>query len=321
MSYLPRGIVGQPALQVSGIPAREQASALQVAQLLRGLRLRRDHLVEGVIEGHRVIVSTLVLKSTSWIQEQEHDSILHFSVQTPMTQHSHPPMALYLNLSTSCREPVCSREAHPWVSTSPHWNISVALIPSTVQGSYLIPWIGSVSRVDKNSNDFGSRQQGCTTFWYHLCVKVIGTLLKHEVCAGIGGNWKEFHVPAKQMGCWWAAWPNEKRHRPWCPHSSSTDTAAAQLHLPSNAGNGQRSADMAEVWLKKEWWHMTKKVEKWYKGKKVFCWKCVSWVPGEWKKKPEGKVPLQALAGKTFCPRVKSESSVCLVTNHLLKPV
>lgn len=94
MSYLARGIVGQPALQVSGIPAREQASALQVAQLLRGLRLRRDHLVEGVIEGHRVIVSTLVLKSTSWIQEQEHDSILHFSVQTPMTQHS-PHQWLY----------------------------------------------------------------------------------------------------------------------------------------------------------------------------------------------------------------------------------
>lgn len=65
ISYLPRGIVGQPALQVSGVPAREQASALQVAQLLRGLGFRRDHLVEGVVECHRVIVSTLVLENTS----------------------------------------------------------------------------------------------------------------------------------------------------------------------------------------------------------------------------------------------------------------
>lgn len=65
MSHLPGGIVRQPALQVCGIPAREQASALQVSQLLGGLGFRRDHLVEGVIERHRVVVSTLVLKNTS----------------------------------------------------------------------------------------------------------------------------------------------------------------------------------------------------------------------------------------------------------------
>lgn len=187
---------------MGGIPAGEQASALQGAQLRRGLGLCRDHLVEGVVERHRVIVSTLVLENTSWIQEQEHDSALRFSVQIPMTQHSHPPMPLYVNVSTPCREPVSSGKHIRGLSTFPT-EISLWLsTPSPAQGSYLIPRIGSVSRVDQNSDDFGSRQQGCTTFWYHLCVKVIGTLLKHEVCAGIGGNGKEFHVPAKQKGCW-----------------------------------------------------------------------------------------------------------------------
>lgn len=133
ISYLPRGIVGQPALQVSGVPAREQASALQVAQLLRGLGFRRDHLVEGVVECHRVIVSTLVLENTSWIQEQERNSALRFSVQSPMTQHSHPPVPLYVNLSTPCREPASFREAHPWAFYLPPWNISVAFTPSTAQ--------------------------------------------------------------------------------------------------------------------------------------------------------------------------------------------
>lgn len=101
-----------------------------------------------------------------------------------------------------------------------------ALTHGAVPGSYLVPRIRSVSRVDQNSNDFGSRQQGCTTFRYHLCVKVIGTLLKHEVCAGIGGDGKEFHVPAKQTGRWWAAWPDkEMAHDTMCLHLFNTHSS------------------------------------------------------------------------------------------------
>ena len=62
LSYLPGGVVRQPALQVGRVPAREQAAALQVAQLRRGLGCCGDHLVEGVIERHGVTVSALVLK-------------------------------------------------------------------------------------------------------------------------------------------------------------------------------------------------------------------------------------------------------------------
>lgn len=61
LPYLPRGVIGQPSLQVSGIQSRAQAAVPQVVQLRRGLGPRRNHLVKGVVECHGVAVSTLVL--------------------------------------------------------------------------------------------------------------------------------------------------------------------------------------------------------------------------------------------------------------------
>lgn len=133
-SYLPRGVVRQPALQVSWVPAREQASALQVAQFLRGLGFCRDHLEEGVIERHRVIVSTLVLKNTSWIKEQE-NKILPFLHQLTH-QCAHP---LYLTLQAACiTSPGLPVEMDPWFSaplehlSHSHPKNSVGKLPGTM---------------------------------------------------------------------------------------------------------------------------------------------------------------------------------------------
>lgn len=55
----------EPALDVRGVPARHQAAVLQGPELGSGLGPGRDHLVEGVLQGHRVVVGSLVLSNTS----------------------------------------------------------------------------------------------------------------------------------------------------------------------------------------------------------------------------------------------------------------
>lgn len=53
-----------------------------------------------------------------------------------------------------------------------------------------------------------------------------------------------------------------------------------QLHLPSNAVNGQMGAELAEAWLKKEWWSIMEKAEDDTRVRKVFCWECAPQAPG-----------------------------------------
>lgn len=61
--------------------------------------------------------------------------------------------------------------------------------------SHLVPGVSPVRRVDEHCQDFGSGKQGSSSLRSHLCVKVVGTLFKHEVCADIGREWEEVHVP------------------------------------------------------------------------------------------------------------------------------
>lgn len=55
----------EPALDVRGVPAWHQAAVLQGPELRSSLRPGRDHLVEGVLQGYRVVVGSLVLSNTS----------------------------------------------------------------------------------------------------------------------------------------------------------------------------------------------------------------------------------------------------------------
>lgn len=99
--YLPRGVIRLPSFQVSRIHSREQASALQVAQLQVGLGFRSNHLVEGVIESHRVAVSTLVLGNKHMIRRSEHRTLPFPSqcarsplLSAALGQHKHTPVLL-----------------------------------------------------------------------------------------------------------------------------------------------------------------------------------------------------------------------------------
>lgn len=58
------GVKGaEPALNVGGVPAGDQAAVLQGTQLQGRVGPGRDHLVEGVLQGHGVIVGSLVLRA------------------------------------------------------------------------------------------------------------------------------------------------------------------------------------------------------------------------------------------------------------------
>lgn len=58
------GVKGaEPALNVGGVPAGDQAAVLQGTQLRGRVGPGRDHLVEGVLQGHGVIVGSLVLRA------------------------------------------------------------------------------------------------------------------------------------------------------------------------------------------------------------------------------------------------------------------
>lgn len=66
---------------------------------------------------------------------------------------------------------------------------------------YLIPGISSVWWVDEDRQDFSFGQQGCGSFRGYVWVKVAGTLLKHVVCADVGGEWEKLHVPDNNNRC------------------------------------------------------------------------------------------------------------------------
>lgn len=63
--YLVGMVAVQPALDVGGIPAWHQAAVLQGPQLCSSLRPSCDHLVEGVLQGDRVVVGSLMLSNMS----------------------------------------------------------------------------------------------------------------------------------------------------------------------------------------------------------------------------------------------------------------
>lgn len=52
----------EPALDVGGVPAGDQAAVLEGTQLQGRVGPSRDHLVKGVLQGHWVIVCALVLR-------------------------------------------------------------------------------------------------------------------------------------------------------------------------------------------------------------------------------------------------------------------
>lgn len=53
----------EPALDVHGVPAGAQAAALQRAELGGRVRASCDHLMEGVLQSHGIVVRSLVLRS------------------------------------------------------------------------------------------------------------------------------------------------------------------------------------------------------------------------------------------------------------------
>lgn len=61
--------------------------------------------------------------------------------------------------------------------------------------SHLVPGVSPVRRVDEHYQDFGSGKQSSSSLRSYLSVKIVGTLFKHEVCADIGREWEEVHVP------------------------------------------------------------------------------------------------------------------------------
>ena len=54
--------MAEPAAQVCGIPARHQTATLQHTQLDGGIASRGDDIIEGVFQGNRVIMGSLVLE-------------------------------------------------------------------------------------------------------------------------------------------------------------------------------------------------------------------------------------------------------------------
>lgn len=61
-SYLVGMKGAEPALNVGGVPAGDQAAALEGPQLQGRIRPSRDHFVEGILQGHWVIMGSLVLQ-------------------------------------------------------------------------------------------------------------------------------------------------------------------------------------------------------------------------------------------------------------------
>lgn len=99
--YLPRGIICQPSIQMSGIQARGQTAVLQVMQLLRGVRPSRNHLIEGIVEGQGVTVSPLVLSVQREGERSKFDThFAHFhwaaSMNTWGVPYLHNPRSAFL---------------------------------------------------------------------------------------------------------------------------------------------------------------------------------------------------------------------------------
>lgn len=72
------------------------------------------------------------------------------------------------------------------------------VVVETVKASHLVPGISSVRRVDEHGQDLGSGEQSGGSLRSHLGVEVVCALLKHEVCADVGREWEEVHIPEEK---------------------------------------------------------------------------------------------------------------------------
>lgn len=116
--------------------------------------------------------------------------------------------------------------------------------------------------------------------------------------------------------------PTRKGRAPRCPYSlfnrhSCSITAPPQQcrEWTKEYTSGRGVTQKGVVAHDKESWEMIQRYES------ILLRVCS---PSPWaveEKNLRVRAQSQPLAGKTFSPRVKSESSACLVTNHLFKPV
>lgn len=103
----------------------------------------------------------------------------------------------------------------------------------------------------------------------------------------------------------------------WCPCSSTQFTE--QLHIPSNAMNGQMGAELAEARLQKGWWSTTQKVGGDKRVRKCFACLRVPQVLRQQKEKAEGRVlAARSRRKEAFVPRVRPQSAACPATDHVV---
>ena len=70
--------------------------------------------------------------------------------------------------------------------------------PVSMGTTYLVPGVGAIGRVDEQGQDLGPGHQSGRALGGGLAVEVVGTLLKHEVCADVGGEGEEVHIPEEE---------------------------------------------------------------------------------------------------------------------------
>lgn len=160
--YLVGVVAVQPALDVGGVPARHQAAVLQGPELRSSLRSRRDHLMEGVFQGDRVIMSSLVLSGMSkagLFLGQPKSWAAHEVLPLP----GHHAVSLCVLFSQKAWHPQPPHLPNQGDGGKPLAQHLMGLPkPEERQGraSHLIPGVGSICRVDEDGDDFGLGEQG-----------------------------------------------------------------------------------------------------------------------------------------------------------------
>lgn len=187
----------EPALNVRGVPARHQAAVLQGPELGSSLGPGRDHLVEGVLQGHRVVVGSLVLSNTSkagLFPEQKSKGHKPRAPQSAAAPGS-PLSSFPLSSVPKIRDPGASP------GPTPSWKGEArSPVGAGGEAAHLVPGVGSICRVDEDGDDFGLGQQGRSSPGSNFGVKVVGTFFKVEIGGGVGGDGEELHVPGGRQG-------------------------------------------------------------------------------------------------------------------------
>lgn len=78
-AYLVSRVVSEPPLQVCGVETRDEAAALQRAEISRRSRSCADDIVEGELQGRVVLVSSLMLRGDTTL-EARHVVDIHVSL-------------------------------------------------------------------------------------------------------------------------------------------------------------------------------------------------------------------------------------------------